>query len=156
MVALAVAHHAGGPQGGPPYKKPSCERSRPGESRNQMRPILRWGEVAVSALIPCSATDIDSLEVDFDEPALPREAEESNNDDVCQGIRKVMKVPPEVLNILFSDDICFRCKGDDWSIVSWCDECGAPLCRDCGDTEVGLPTFCGLGRCPFSLQSSQG
>jgi hypothetical protein len=31
--------------------------------------------------IPCSATDIGSLDVDFDEPALPREAEESNNDD---------------------------------------------------------------------------
>ena len=41
--------------------------------------------------IPCSAADIETLEVDFDEPALPREAEEATNDAIQEEVRKVQR-----------------------------------------------------------------
>ena len=53
--------------------------------------------------IPCSAQDIDTLQVDFDLPANPREEAESNCDDLREDARAVMKVARsslEVMNIL--------------------------------------------------------
>ena len=57
--------------------------------------------------IPCSAQNIDTLQVDFDLPGNPREEAESNCDDLREDVRAVMKVArssPEVLNILCCDD----------------------------------------------------
>ena len=86
--------------------------------------------------IPCSAEDMETLEVEFDPPALPREEGDSNCDDVRQDVRGVMKVVPpsssrechRYLHIIDdSADICFRCKKSDWEIVTWSPP--LPACR---------------------------
>ena len=95
---------------------------------------------------PCSSTTIDDLDIAFDDLPPLRSAEQSNLDDVRDDLRQVMKVHPETLNILFDDDQCFKCKGSGWEIAAWCD-CGRPVCADCDESELGIPTLCGMGRC---------
>ena len=41
--------------------------------------------------IPCSAQNIDALQVDFDLPANPREEAESNCDDLCKDVRATIQ-----------------------------------------------------------------
>ena len=44
------------------------------------------------------------------------------------------------------DEVCARCGGDSFAIASWC-VCGAPVCFECDESDINIPTWCSPGRC---------
>ena len=54
-------------------------------------------------------------------------------------------------------DSCFKCKGKEWELVKSCDDCGELICADCDNNYggIGIPTWCGMGRCSGTLTLPQ-
>ena len=137
--------------GGPPYKKPASTKQRAGNSEHaaseQAAPSSEQEREASSEKRPGNCVRAGSSE----------QAAATARDGVVHWSESLLPTREQELANRLGIDSCFKCKGKDWELVKSCDDCGELICADCDNNYggIGIPTWCGMGRCSGTLTLPQ-
>ena len=139
--------------GGPPYKKPASTKQRAGSSEQAASEQAASEQAAPSSEQEREASSEKRPGIACEQEAASRQQRQRETEWWSPRSEWLLPTREQELANRLGIDSCFKCKGKDWELVKSCDDCGELICADCDNNYggIGIPTWCGMGRCLGTL-----
>ena len=134
--------------GGPPYKKPASTKQRAGNREHAVSE-----QAASEHAAPSTEQEREASSEKRPGTACEQGQRETKRQRETKWREWLLPTREQELANRLGIDSCFKCKGKEWELVKSCDDCGELICADCDNNYggIGIPTWCGMGKCSGTL-----